>query len=129
MHAEITAPLEAHLDAHPGDWAGAFAAFLDLTSGGTADLTAPVVQHMMRNAEPILRDDARLITRHGFAPGELPAERVTVAIGKGAGPLHVSIANRLADELGKPTLVVDDADEHEIYLHRPEVLVAALCRT
>ncbi len=126
LHAEIMAPLEAHLDAHPDDWAGAFAAFLDLSSGGAADLSAPVVRQMMRNAEAMLRDDARLITRHEFAPGELPAERVTVAIGKGSEPLHSSIADRLADLLGKPTFVVDDADEHEVYLHRPEVLATAL---
>ncbi len=125
LHAEIMAPLEAHLTAHPDDWAGAYTVFLEMTSGGTADLSAPTVRRMMRNAEAALRDDARHITRHGFAPGELPAERVAIMIGKGASPLHVSIADRLADELGKPALVVEDADEHEVYLHRPEVLADA----
>jgi hypothetical protein len=80
----------------------------------------------MVNAEPSLRDDARIITRHSFAPGELRSDLITVAVGKGTSPLHAAIAERLEQEVGRPVLVVEDADEHEIYLTRPDVLAAAL---
>lgn len=126
LHAQVMAPLEAHLAANPGDWMGAYCVFHEMTSDGKADLTTPTARRMARNAEAMLRDDARIITRHGFAPGELPADRVTVAVGGGASPLHVAIAQCLEARLGRPTLLVEDADEHEVYLHRPEVLVAAL---
>jgi hypothetical protein len=49
-----------------------------------------------------------------------------VAVGGGASPLHVAIAQYLEAQLGRPILVVEEADEHEVYLHRPGVLVAAL---
>jgi hypothetical protein len=126
LHAQVMAPLEAHLAARPGDWVGAYCVFLEMTSDGAADRSTPTVRRMARNAEAMLRDDARIITRHGFAPGELPADRVTVAVGGGASPLHVAIAQCLEAQLGRPTLVVEEADEHEVYLHRPGVLVAAL---
>jgi pimeloyl-ACP methyl ester carboxylesterase len=126
LHDQIMAPLEAHLAAHPGDWVGAYCVFLELTSDGEADLTTPTARRMARNAETMLRDDARIITRHGFAPGELPPDRVTVAIGGDAGPLHIAIAQYLQAQLGRPTLLVEEADDHEVYLDRPEVLVGAL---
>jgi pimeloyl-ACP methyl ester carboxylesterase len=126
LHAQVMAPLEAHLAARPGDWVGAYCVFLEMTSDGAADRSTPTVRRMARNAEAMLRDDARIITRHGFAPGELPADRVTVAVGGGASPLHVAIVQCLEAQLGRPTLVVEEADEHEVYLHRPGVLVAAL---
>jgi len=99
---------------------------LDTLSGGRADHDAPVVRAMRRNAEAALRDDARIITLHAFSPGELPADRVTVAVGKGTSPLHAAIAERLEALLGRPALVVDDASDHEVYLTDPEVLAAAL---
>lgn len=126
MHAGIMEPIEAHLAARPGDWAGAYDVMLGVLSEGRADLDSPAVTAMRVNAEAALRDDARVITLHTFVPGELPADRVTVAVGRGTSPLHGAVAERLAAELGRPALVVDDADEHEIYLSRPEVLAAAL---
>lgn len=126
LHAGIMAPIEAHLAAHPDDWDGAYLVMLDVLSEGRADLASPVVAAQRVNAEAALRDDARIITAHRFAPGELPAGLVTIAVGKGASPVHAVIADRLAAELGRPLLVVDDADEHEIYLTRPDVLADAL---
>jgi hypothetical protein len=99
---------------------------LQVLSEGRADLDSQAVRAQMINAEPALRDDARVITRYSFAPGELRSDRITVAVGKGTSPLHAAIAERLAQEVGRPALVVEDADEHEIYLTRPEVLAAAL---
>lgn len=99
---------------------------LDVLSEGRADLDSPAVRAQLVNAEAVLRDDARIITLYAFAPGELPADRVTIAVGKATSPLHAAIAARLETELGRPSLVVDDADEHEIYLSRPDVLATAL---
>jgi pimeloyl-ACP methyl ester carboxylesterase len=126
LHAQIMAPVEAHLAEHPRDWAGAYAVLLGVLSEGRADLDSPVVQRMRVNAEAMLRDDGPVITTHAFASGELPADRITVAVGRGTSPLHAAVAGRLAEELGTPPLVVDGADDHEVYLDRPEVLAEAL---
>jgi pimeloyl-ACP methyl ester carboxylesterase len=125
LHAGIMAPIEAHLAAHPDDWAGAYRVLLDTLSEGRADHDAPAVRAMLRNAEAVLRDDARIITRHRFVPGELPADRVRIAIGSAPDPLHAAIAERLTALIGTPALVVQGAD-HEVYLSRPEVLAEAL---
>ena len=125
LHAQIMAPIEAHLAAAPDDWRGAFTVMLQVLSEGRADLDAPVVHQQLVNAEAALRDDARIITTHTFAPGELPADRLRIAVGRGTSPLHAAIADALATELGPP-MVVDAADDHEVYLSDPEVLAAAL---
>lgn len=126
LHAGIMAPIEDHLTAHPRDWTGAYDVMLGVLSEGRADLDSPAVVAQRVNAEAALRDDARIITLHGFAPGELPGHLITIAVGKGTSPLHAAIVERLEADLGRPALVVDDADDHEIYLSRPEVLAAAL---
>jgi pimeloyl-ACP methyl ester carboxylesterase len=126
VHAGMMAPIEAHLAERPGDWAGAYDVMLGVLSEGRADLDSPAVVAQRVNAEAALRDDARTITLHAFAPGELPADRVTVAVGRGTSPLHAAIAERLEADLGRPALVVDDADDHEVYLTAPEVLAVAL---
>jgi pimeloyl-ACP methyl ester carboxylesterase len=125
LHARLLAPVEAHLDVHPGDWSGAYARMLDVLSEGRADHTSPLARAMAVNAEPALRDDARILTRHVFAAGELPADRVTIAIGAAADPLHAAVAEQFATALGRLPLVVAGAD-HEVYLDRPEVLADAL---
>ena len=126
LHAGIMAPIEAHLAAHPDDWDGAYLVMLDVLSEGRADLDSPAVAAMRVNAEAVLRDDGQVITAHAFAPGELPADLITIAVGKGTSPIHAKIAERLAAELGRPALVVDEADDHEVYLSQPEVLADAL---
>jgi pimeloyl-ACP methyl ester carboxylesterase len=126
IHASLMAPVEARLRAHPGDWPGAYLVMLDAISGGTADPDAPAVKRMMANAEAIVRDDGPLITRRGFAPGELPAGRVTVAVGERPDPTHQAIAEALAPLTGRPYQRVSGADDHEIYLDRPEVLATWL---
>ena len=126
LHAQIMAPIDAHLAERPGDWAGAYAVMLDVLSDGRADPDSPVARRMVVNAEAVLRDDARIITTHAFAPGELPANRVTIAVGKGTDPLHAAIADRIAADLGRSPLVVEQADHHEVYLSRPTVLADAL---
>jgi pimeloyl-ACP methyl ester carboxylesterase len=122
LHAQIIAPAEEHLAAHPGDWRGAGLVLLDVMSGGQADPRSA----FLRNAEALVRDDGAVITKASFGPGELPRDKVRVAVGKAADPLHAAIADAFAALLDRPTLVVDDADQHEIYLTRPGVLALAL---
>ncbi len=126
LQAELNAPAEAYLAAHPGDWVGAAHVTLDVLSEGRADHRAPEVRAMMRNAEAFVRDDAQLIVARGFAPGELPAGLVSVAVSRDPNPLHAAIAASVARLTGRPPVVVDKADDHEIYLHRPEVLAEFL---
>jgi len=126
LHAEIVAPMDEHLRTHPGDWRGAFHVMLGVLSGGRADLSSPAVRRMERNAEAALRDDSPLITLHDFERGALSPDRVTVAVGAAPDPLHAEIAERLGDLIGAPPVVVRDADDHEIYLSRPEVLAGFL---
>jgi pimeloyl-ACP methyl ester carboxylesterase len=121
-HAAMMAPVEAHLDAHPDDWPGAYLVMLQVISNGQADPGSPAVRRALHNAEAIVRDDGRLITRRGFMAGELPADRVTIAVSEQPDPMHLAIAERLAALAGRPVEHVAGADEHEIYLTRPEVL-------
>lgn len=125
-HTAINAAGERHLVDHPQDWVGAFKATIAVLSGGQADLDGPEVARMSANAEAVMRDDARLITRHVFAPGELPAGKIVIALGAGVNPLHQRIAECLTIQHGLPLVRVPDADDHEIYLLRPEVLVSFL---
>lgn len=126
VHAGIMGPVDAHLAAHPGDWAGAYLVMLGIISNGAADPQAPAVRRTMVNAEAIVRDDGPLITRRTFAAGELPAGKVTIAVGERADPMHLEIAKTLAGLAGCPWLPVPGADDHEVYLSRPEVLAAWL---
>lgn len=125
-HADIMAPIEAYVSDHPGDWTGAYRVMLDVISEGRADFESPLVAAQTRNAEAALRDDARIITRHRFAPGSLRDKPITVVLGKGTSPAHAAVADQLTAELGRPALVVDAATDHEIYLLEPTVLAEAL---
>jgi pimeloyl-ACP methyl ester carboxylesterase len=126
IHAGLLEPIEAYLAEHPGDWTGGYRVMLDTLSGGRADHDAPVVRAMRRNAEAALRDDAVIITRHAFAPGDLKADRVAVAVSAAPDPLHAAIAAAFTEATGRAPLVVDVADDHEVYLHRPAVLADAV---
>ena len=81
---------------------------------------------MSRNAEAFIRDDGRLIVHRVFAPGEVPADRVTIAIGEYADPMHVALSDGLSALLGRPVERVVGADEHEVYVSRPQVLATWL---
>ncbi len=126
LHAAIMAPVDAHLAAHPGDWRGAYHVLLGVLSEGRADLSAPEVKLMEANAEAMLRDDGPLITTRAFAPGELPAGRVTIAVSESPDPMHLEIATRVAALTGAAPVHVAGADDHEIYLSRPEVIAGFL---
>jgi len=125
LHDAILAPVDRYLVEHPEDWRGAYDVMLTSVSGGQADLADPVVAAMRANARAAILDDARVITRHRFG-AELRTAPVVVAVGSGTSPLHARIADRLAELTGRPSWMVAGADDHEVYLHRPEVLARAL---
>lgn len=125
LHDGLMEPVETYLAAHPGDWTGAYSVLLEVISEGRADHDSPLVAAQRVNAEAAVRDDARIITRHRFADGELPAHKVVVAVGRDAAGVHAAVADRLAALTGRPPVVVDAADDHEIYLERPAVLADA----
>jgi pimeloyl-ACP methyl ester carboxylesterase len=129
MHAAIMAPIDDHLAAHPGDWRGAFHVMLGVLSEGRADLSAPEVKLMEANAEAALRDDGPLITTRAFVAGELPAGLVTVAVSETPDPTHGEIADRIAALIGKSPVRVPGADDHEIYLSRPDLIADFLAAT
>ncbi|PZF80636.1 alpha/beta fold hydrolase [Jiangella anatolica] len=122
LHAAMMAPVTDHLRDHPADWAGAYHVMLAVISNGAADLADPMVARTTVNAEAIVRDDGPLITAHVFAPGELPADRVTIAVGEATDPMHSAIAEAIAALAGTPVTVVPGVTDHEVYLHEPEVL-------
>jgi pimeloyl-ACP methyl ester carboxylesterase len=127
IHASIMAPVEDHLAAHPDDWRGAWSTALTVMSGGAADLGSPHVRASLANAEAVIRDDARRLTRRRFEPGELPSDGlVTIATGAAPSPLHAAIAARLGELVGRPPVKVSGADDHESYLIAPAVIASWL---
>jgi pimeloyl-ACP methyl ester carboxylesterase len=115
IHAAIMEPIERYLAAEPDDWTGAYH-------------DDPLVVRMARNAEAALRDDARLITTRVFRPGELAARLVTLAVSTTPDPLHLAVAERFAELVGRPVCRVPGADDHEVYLRRPDILADWLAR-
>jgi pimeloyl-ACP methyl ester carboxylesterase len=126
LHEMMAAPMLAHLAALPQDWTGAYDVMLNTISGGEADLDDPVVAAMRRNAEAAVRDDAQVITRHRFLAQELSGAPAVVAVGASPAELLATVANRLGELLGRPVWTVAAADDHEVYLRRPEVLAEAI---
>jgi hypothetical protein len=122
IRARLHRPYEEHLRRHPGDWTGAYHVLLHTLSDGRADLGSPIVKAAEANAEAVLRDDGPLITARVFTAGELPGERVTLAVSETPDPLHEAIAQRLAELTGRPVVTVKGAGSHEVYLDNPDVL-------
>ena len=107
IHGRMLAPIEAYLTEHPDDWTGAYRLMLGVLSEKRADLVSPLV-------EAALRDDGRII------------KPPTVVVARGTNSRPRGHRRQLTAEIGRPALVVDAANDHEIYLLEPGVLAGAL---
>jgi pimeloyl-ACP methyl ester carboxylesterase len=125
LQRQMLAPIEAHLEAHPQDWNGAYDVLRMIMSAGHADLNAPLVQQMRRNAEAALRDDGPIITGHRLDPVPNSVE-VVIATGETPGPLLGQVASALGRRYGTDVWVIAQAHDHEVYLSAPEVLADAV---
>ena len=47
---------------------------------------------------------------------------MTVATGARPAPIHAAMADAVGALIGKPPVVVPEADDHEIYVLRPDVM-------
>ena len=61
--AEIMAPVEAHLAAHPGDFVGAQALLLSAVLGFPVSVDDPAFAAARANAEPFVRDEPAITLR------------------------------------------------------------------
>jgi pimeloyl-ACP methyl ester carboxylesterase len=123
---------DAHLDAHPGDWTGAYRAFVDAV-GSTASVAAPSGRDWYRqreelNAEPFLRDDLPFITAEAVDQAGLASTPVAVQFvhGSETGAAFRDLTARLAAVRGGLPDVIDGAG-HAVYL-RPDAAATYLSR-
>jgi pimeloyl-ACP methyl ester carboxylesterase len=121
--AEIMAPVDAHLAAHPGDFVGAQAILLSAIVGFPVSVDDPAFAATRANAEPMIRDDPRITLRR-FDPGDFDGVDVTIAAGSTPNDLIASAVDRLAEIAGRPQVVVDA--DHEVYLTDPSVLAGVV---
>lgn len=124
LHAQLTVPIKDYLVTHPTDWEGAYDLLLAMMSGDHAEPETSRGLRMRRNAEAAVRDDALIITAHPLDPR--PSRHVTIATGAGVNPLLEQIAASLAAAYGTEVVTLPAADEHEVYLSRPDVLADAV---
>ena len=126
LQASVAAVVRAHLDGHPEDWAGAYAAFVDATSSGGSPETgglaaAPVHEwHARReamDAEPFARDDVPILTLERVDHDALARAAVEIRFSHGmrSSPIFHEIATSLAGVRGAVPDVIDGVD-HACYL-------------
>jgi pimeloyl-ACP methyl ester carboxylesterase len=127
IQARVSAATEAHLDTHPGDWAGAYRAFAraatpDPASGPHGLLTPPEGKewHAQReeiNAEAFVRDDVPFLTAESVDESALASCPVDVCFSSGSETMAVfrDIAVHLAAVRGAAPDVIDGVG-HAIYL-------------
>ena len=124
INAEIMAPVDAHLAAHPGDHAGAQAILLTAIVGFPVSVDDPAFAAARANAEPMVRDEPA-ITLRPFAAGELPGDvPVTLAVGSNPNEVVAAAAEQLARRLGREPVTVEG--DHEVYLSDPAVLTGVV---
>lgn len=119
VNAEIMAPVDAHLAAHPGDYAGAQAILLTAILGFPVAVDDPAFAAARANAEPMVRDEPA-ITLRPFPVGELTGAPVTVAVGSDPNEVVAAATEQLTDRIGREAVTVDG--DHEVYLSDPAVL-------
>lgn len=117
--AEIMAPIDAYLAAHPGDFIGAQALLLTAVVGFPVSVDDPVFAGARANAEPFVRDEPA-ITLADLDLAALANQDVTIALGSAPNGLIAAAADVLTSTLHRPAVTVNA--EHEVYLTNPNVL-------
>lgn len=123
MNAEIMGPVDAHLAAHPGDYAGAQAILLTAIVGFPVSVDDPAFAAARANAEPMVRDEPT-ITLRPFTDVELADAPVTVAVGSAPNEVVAAAVEQLAVRTGRDPVTVDA--DHEVYLGDPTVLTGVV---
>jgi pimeloyl-ACP methyl ester carboxylesterase len=125
VSAELVAPVDAHLAAHPGDHRGAGLVLLSALAGVDLDGEAPEVAALLANAEAFVRDDARFVGQATLEPGALAPGRVVVAVSEDVAPLLGEAADAVRQVAGA-ALARLATRGHTPYLDAPEAFAAAL---
>jgi hypothetical protein len=118
--------MKDHLVGHPGDWVGAYAAFVSATSPGDSPgtgglLAAPTHEWNARreemDAEPFVRDDVPILTRERVDHDALASAAVEIRFSHGtrSSPIFHDIATSLAGVRGAVPDVIEGVD-HACYL-------------
>lgn len=126
LHGSVVAVVRAHLDRHPGDWVGAYAAFVNATSSGDPPgtgglLTAPTHEWFARreamDAEPFVRDDVPILTIERVDRAALASAVVEIRFSHGmqSSPIFRDIVTSLARLCEAVPDVIDGVD-HACYL-------------
>lgn len=121
LTAQLMAPVEAHLAAHPGDFVGAQALLLEFVLGFPVAVDDPAFASARANAEPMIRDEPA-ITLAEFTAEQLAGRRITIAIGSSPNEVIAGAVDVLAELTGRPPVQVPA--DHEVYLSDPSVLTA-----
>jgi pimeloyl-ACP methyl ester carboxylesterase len=117
--AQLMAPIEAHLAAHPGDVVGAQALLLSFIVGVPVAVDDPAFAATRANAEPMVRDEPQ-VTLEPLSAAGLAGRDVTVAVGSAPNEVIAAAVEVLAGWTGRPPVQV--AADHEVYLVDPSVL-------
>jgi pimeloyl-ACP methyl ester carboxylesterase len=123
----VAAAVRSHLEAHPGDWPGAYDAFVRVTApdpafglDGSLAAGPSHAWHAERerlDAEPFVRDDVPILTAEHVDRAALGASPVDIrfAYGSRSTPMFRDIATRLAASCGKEPDVIEGVG-HALYL-------------
>ncbi len=123
--AQIMAPVDEYLAAHPGDFVGAQAILLEFVLGFPVAADDPAFADARANAEAMIRDDPA-ITLATFTAEQFAGRDVTLAIGSSPNELVAGAVAVLAELSGRPAVAVEA--DHEVYLSDPSVLAGIVAR-
>jgi hypothetical protein len=122
LQRDVRAAIEAHLERHPSDWAGAYAAFARAQTSAPGGLSAPAdrdwyARREELNAEAFIRDDVTLLTSELVDEAALASVAVEVRFAHGTTSPSVfgDIARHLAAVRGERPDLIEGAG-HALYL-------------
>ncbi len=121
LTAQLMAPIDAHLAAHPDDFVGAQALLLEMVLGFPVSVDDPAFELARANAEPMIRDEPA-ITLAAFTAEQLAGREIALAVGSSPNEVIAGAVAVLAELTGRPPVQV--AADHEVYLSDPAVLTA-----